>query len=346
MDKRSLYDLTFVQLSEWIASIGEPKYRTQQIFEWLYEKDASDVQAMTNLSAALRERIGREWTTLLPETIDVVSAEDGTEKLLLQLPGAEHKIESVLMPSDDRMTICVSSQVGCALDCKFCATATMGFKRNLTPSEIVGQVIIAKRRLAEKNRRLSNIVFMGMGEPLLNFDNLCAALSILTGKEAMGMSPSRITVSTAGVADRVLELFEKFPVNIAVSLNGSNEQMRTKLMPRVSKLHAIDELLAAAKKLGQNMRKPLTFEYVLMHGVSDTSEQAKELVRRVSGIRCKINLIPFNPFPGSEFKRPEPEQVMAFQKILWDSDVPAYIRWSQGLDVAAACGQLAVRAKK
>ncbi len=351
MPKPNLYDLTLEEITRRLAEYGEAAYRARQIFEWLYEKDVSDVGRMTNLSAAVRAKLAAEWSTEIPVVEKIVEAEDGTEKFLLRLAssdkktGEPHRIESVLMPADDRMTLCISSQVGCALDCIFCATATMGFKHNLAPSEIVGQVILAKRRLVEKGKRLSNIVFMGMGEPLLNFDSVCTALSNLTGKESMGMSPSRITVSTAGVADRLKELGERFAVNIAISLNAPNPKLREDIMPRVAGKHDLDSLLVAAKEIGKTRRKPVTFEYVLLAGVTDGAAEAKELIRLISSIRCKVNLIPFNPFPGSKFKRPDPQQVLAFQKILWDSGVQAYIRWSQGLDVNAACGQLAVGGK-
>ena len=342
MTPKNLYDFTLDELNAILAARGEPAYRGRQIFEWLYQKDVPDVGRMTNLPAALRENLSTEFFCALPEVEKIAGGNDETEKMLLRLAPTAQKIESVLMPSDDRMTLCVSSQVGCALDCAFCATATMGFKRNLAPSEIVGQVILAKRRLAEREKRLSNIVFMGMGEPLLNFDNLCTALSNLTNPEAMGMSPSRITVSTAGVVLRLTELAERFAVNIAISLNAPSADLRKDLMPRVANRHDLKDLLEAAKVVGRTRRKPVTFEYVLLSGVTDRPEQARELIRLVSDIRCKINLIPFNPFPSSSFKRPDQQDVLNFQKILWDSDIPAFIRWSQGLDVNAACGQLAV----
>lgn len=352
MAKINLYDLSLAKLTELMKDQGEPAYRAKQIFEWLYQKDGPELKRMSNLPATLRRKLEEIFTTTLPRLEEIVAGSDGTEKLLIQLAVDEKKqgsprlkIESVLMPYEDRVTLCISSQVGCALDCTFCATATMGFKRNLSPSEILGQVIISKRRLAERDRRLSNIVFMGMGEPLLNFDNLCIALENLTSKSAFAMSPSRITVSTAGVASRLSELAERFPVNIAISLNAPVADLRRKIMPSVAKRHALDELLKAAKTVGQSRRKPVTFEYVLLAAVTDKVEQARELVKLLKGIHCKINLIPFNPFPGSKFKRPEPQEVIRFQKILWDADIPAYIRWSQGLDVNAACGQLAVSSK-
>lgn len=348
MTKPNLYDWTMDDLSRRMADAGEPSYRARQIFEWLYQKDVTDISRMTNLSKALRDKLAEECTTDLPAVESFVSAADGTEKLLIRIASSDRKtggplrIESVLMPSLDRMTLCVSSQAGCALDCTFCATATMGFKQNLTPAEITGQVIHAKRRLAEQGKRLSNIVFMGMGEPLLNFENVCVALANLTSPEAMGMSPSRITVSTAGVVSRLPELAARFNVNIAISLNAPSAALRNEIMPRAAGLHDLESLLNAAREISRSRRKPVTFEYVLLSGVTDTPAQAKDLVRLLSDIRCKINLIPFNPFPGSPFKRPDPQDVLAFQKVLWDSNLQAYIRWSQGLDVNAACGQLAV----
>lgn len=352
MNRPNLYDLTIGDLTRKMSEFGEPAYRARQIFEWLYEKDVSDLDRMTNLSKSLRDKLSADWVADLPVVERIAEGSDGTEKCLIRLSsldkktGEPQRIESVLMPAYDRMTLCLSSQVGCALDCAFCATATMGFRRNLAPSEIVGQVILARRRLAEKGKRLSNMVFMGMGEPLLNFDNLCIALANITGKEGLGMSPSRITVSTSGVADRLTDLADRFAVNIAISLNAPTEPLRRQIMPRVAAKYDLDGLLKAAKEIGKTHRKPVTFEYVLLHGVTDLPAQAKELVRLVSGIRCKINLIPFNPFPGSDFQRPDPQQVLSFQKVLWESDMPAFIRWSQGLDVNAACGQLAVASEK
>ncbi len=368
MSGLSLYDLPLDDLIDRLARMGEPAYRARQIFEWLYQKDTGDPDRMTNLSIILRRRLAESFSARMPELEKIVSAGDGTEKCLLRLEpadprksGVPQRIECVIMLSaSGRQTLCISSQVGCALDCSFCATATMGFARNLHPSEIVGQVILARRRLAERGglqdipvaagtrpsvavgQRLSNIVFMGMGEPLLNFDNLCIAISNITRKEALGISPSRLTVSTAGVADRLAELAARFAVNIAISLNTPDETLRRRIMPRIARRHDLAALLSAAREIGKTRRKPVTFEYVLLAGVTDTPGQARSLVRLLSDIRCKVNLIPFNPFPASEFKRPEVEQVLAFQKILWDSQIPAYIRWSQGLDVNAACGQLAV----
>ena len=350
MSKPNIYDVTMEELSGRMAEYAEPAYRAKQVFEWIYAKRVSDPGRMSNLPEALRRRIAEEWEVGFPAVERQVTAEDGTEKFLLRLAtvdkktGEPHRIESVLMPADERMTLCVSSQAGCALDCRFCATAAMGFKRNLAPSEILGQAILALLRLEERGKRLSNIVYMGMGEPLLNFDNVCVALANLTSPEALGISPARITVSTAGVAPRLTELAERFAVNIAISLNAPSAKLRLGLMPRVAERHDLAALLEAAREVGKTRRKPVTFEYVLLAGVTDQTAQAKELVRLLSGIRCKVNLIPFNPFPGSDFKRPDPQQVLAFQKVLWDSELQAYIRWSQGLDVSAACGQLAVTA--
>ncbi len=349
MKKDNLYNLTPDNLTAAMKIAGEHAYRARQISEWLYQKDVSDVGLMSNLPAALREKLLAGWSTDLPKAEEVKTGADGTEKWVLRLAtndrktGKPHRIECVLMPSVDRYTLCVSSQVGCSLDCTFCATATMGFRRNLDPSEILGQVIHARKLLAEKRSRLSNIVFMGMGEPLLNFDNLCTALTNLTAKEAFGMSPTRITVSTSGVVTGLKELAERFQVGIAISLNAPTGALREEIMPKVACKYDLDSLLKAAKIVGQTRRKPVTFEYVLLAGVTDRTDQAKDLVKLLSGIRSKVNLIPFNPFQGSKFRRPEPQNVLKFQKVLWDASIPAYIRWSHGLDVSAACGQLAAR---
>lgn len=348
MDKNkdnNLYNWTLTTLIQKLAECGEPSYRGKQIFEWVYVRDVADFTEMTNLPNKLRDNLSGEWEIRIPEVQRVISSPDGTEKMLLKSSDSSTEdpvhVESVLMPSQDRMTLCVSSQSGCLFDCKFCATATVGFRRNLTAAEIMGQIILSKRRMAERNIRLQNIMFMGMGEPLMNFDALCTVIANLTDKNAMGLSPSRITVSTSGVADRMTELSNRFPVNIAVSLAGTDDAFRKEIMPRASRVSSISEILESAKTIGRDSRKPITFEYVLIRGVTDLPNMAKTLIHLLSSIRCKVNLIPYNPFPKSKFQRPETQEVLNFQKILWDGGMHAYVRWSHGLDVNAACGQLA-----
>jgi 23S rRNA (adenine2503-C2)-methyltransferase len=293
---------------------------------------------MSDLPSAVRAALAHDFIipTLRPET--VARAADGTRKLLFRFPGGE-PFESVLIPDPPRLTLCVSSQAGCGMGCMFCATARLGLRRNLSPAQIVGQVLAAGEQLAG-GERITNIVFMGMGEPLANYAALVESLAILTAEWGLGFSSRRITVSTVGLVPQLRRLVRETPVNVAVSLTATTNALRDRLMP-VNRRYPIERLLEACRTLPIGQRRRITFEYVLLAGVNDGEEDAARLARLLHGIRAKVNLIPFNPFPQSEFRRPSPPAVCRFQERLLAANVSATVRVSRGQDILAACGQLA-----
>lgn len=325
-------------MRKWVAGQGIPAYRSEQILRWVYQHGAASFEAMTNLPPALRSSLGRAFVlTALAEPL-VARSEDGTRKLLFSLPGGG-AIESVLIPDRPRLTICISSQAGCAMGCAFCATARLGLQRNLSAAEIVGQILAARRYLDE-SERITNIVFMGMGEPLANYDALLEAIDILRSDWGLGFSPRRMTVSTVGLLPQLERLARDVPVNIAVSLSATTDERRDSLMP-VNRRYPLAQLFETCRALPIAQRRRITFEYVLLHGVNDHADDAARLIRYLHGIRSKVNLIPFNPFEGSGFVRPSDREVRAFQERLLAAGISATLRASRGRDIQAACGQLA-----
>jgi 23S rRNA (adenine2503-C2)-methyltransferase len=321
-----------------VGGLGWPAYRSGQILRWLYQRRARSINDMTDLSRAARTKLSdRAMIARTPHCLVFRSADD-TRKLVLKLEdGLE--VEAVLIPDEGRLTLCLSTQVGCTLDCGFCLTGTMGLLRNLKSHEIIEQVLAAQEQL-EEGERLSNMVFMGMGEPLANLNALSGAVRRLTNRQwGLGWSPRRITVSTAGLASRMNEV-APLGVNLAVSLNATTEEQRARLMPAVNAIVPLKTLLAACRRYPLPAHRRLTFEYVLLAGVNDREADAVRLVKLVNGIRCKVNLIPFNPFPGSAFRRPTDHDVLAFQSIVRDAGLDVFIRKSRGRDVLGACGQL------
>jgi len=333
-----LKSMTREQLTAWVReSLGEPRFRGDQIFRWLHEKRARDLGAMTDLSKALRAKLEDRARIGGLALEDVKLAADGTKKLLFRTAQGD-RIESVLIPMEDRLTQCVSSQVGCKIGCKFCLTARMPMRRNLSTAEIVDQVLWAQEVLGEE-QRVTNIVYMGMGEPLDNYDNVVASLRILMDELGANFSSRRITVSTSGVVPKIARLGEDVPVNLAVSLNASHNAQRTGVIP-INKVWDIDALIAALRAFPLPPRRRITVEYVLLAGTNDTPEDARRLVRLLAGLRCKVNLIPFNPWPGAPYARPSETAVEAFGAILRDAQYTVTIRYSKGEDIGAACGQL------
>jgi 23S rRNA (adenine2503-C2)-methyltransferase len=321
-----------------VAEQGIPAFRSEQILRWVYQRGADSFEAMTNLPPALRSSLRRGFTlTTLPDPL-VARSEDGTRKLLFALPGGG-AIESVVIPDPPRLTICISSQAGCAMGCAFCATARLGLQRNLTAAEIVAQILAARRQL-EESERITNVVFMGMGEPLANYDALLEAIEILRADWGQGLSPRRMTVSTVGLLPQLERLVREAPVNIAVSLSATTDERRDALMP-VNRRYRLEALFATCRSLPIAQRRRITFEYVLLAGVNDGADDAARLVRHLHGIRSKVNLIPFNPFEGSGFTRPTDAAIRAFQDRLLAAGVSATVRVSRGRDIQAACGQLA-----
>jgi 23S rRNA (adenine2503-C2)-methyltransferase len=334
----NLLSLAEPQMTTLVRGFGWPSYRTGQILRWLYQRRAHTIAQMTDLSQKDREKLAEVATIRRTQDCTILESTDGTRKLLLTLDDGL-RIETVLIPDEDRLTLCVSTQVGCMLDCGFCLTGTMGLKRNLKAHEIVDQVLTAQDQLTG-TVRLTNLVFMGMGEPLANIDALSTAIHCLTNKSwGLGWSPRRITVSTAGLAARLKDV-AMLRVNLAISLNGTTEEQRRRLMPAVSQIASLKTLMAACRRYPLAPTRRLTFEYVLLAGVNDRDEDAHRLVKLLKGLRCKVNLIPFNEFPGSPFCRPTDHSVLAFQTILTHGGIDAFIRRSRGRDVLGACGQL------
>ena len=328
-----------------LAALGERPFRERQILSWVYGRDVLDPADMSDLPLGLRTALGGVLAPLDMRIGHVSRSADGTRKLLVELSGG-HRVESVLIPDGDRLTLCISTQVGCAMGCTFCATATLGLKRHLGVEEIVGQVVLARREVAADPLgagHLTNLVFMGMGEPLHNIEALLPALEILTQQWGLVISPRRITVSTVGVVPQMKRLLEETHVRLAVSLGATTEEERRAIMP-VTRRWSLAELLETCRTLPIKRRDRITFEYTLLAGHNDSDEAARRLVRLLGGIRAKVNLIFWNPFPGAEHQRTSRERIQRFQQILLDHGVNATIRESRGPDIQAACGQLAAAA--
>ncbi len=340
----SILDLSRAELEAWCEAHEAPAYRASQIATWLYRHAARDFAAMKNLPAALRAALATELQVGLPEVAVVSRSCDGTRKLLLRLADGA-TIESVLIPDEERLTLCVSTQVGCAMGCAFCATATLGLDRHLRRGEIVGQLLVARALVADERGehggpdRITNLVFMGMGEPLHNYAATVGAIETLTAEWGVGFSHRRITVSTVGLLPEMQRLLADTHVNLAVSLTAIDQDVRRKIMP-VSRKYPVEDLLATCRALPLPRRKRITFEYVMLAGLNDAPAQARALARALAGIRCKVNLIPFNPFPGATLARSDDVTVARFQDALRNAGVHATVRESRGPDIAAACGQL------
>ena len=352
---RDLRSFNPAELAQRVKAAGQPSYRSEQIFRWLHGQGVDSWDAMTNVPPALRQALSQDTeAAMAPLTLaDEQVAADGTRKMRF-LTEDGRSIESVLIPEEhdlepregndagrDKLTLCVSSQVGCALDCGFCATATLGFGRNLTAGEIVQQVYIAAARAG---RRPTNLVFMGMGEPMHNFEQVVKAFSLLIHPWGAAMSPRRITVSTAGLVPKIAELGQLSPApNLAISLNATTDEVRDRIMP-INRKWPIATLLEAARAFPLAHGKKVTFEYVLLAGVNDSDADAERLPRLLAGIPCMVNLIPWNPFNGPQFHRPGAERIRTFQEVLRRRGMQSFIRTPRGDDIDAACGQLAARA--
>jgi 23S rRNA (adenine2503-C2)-methyltransferase len=337
---RDLTGLLQDEVEALMVELGQARYRGRQLFQWVQARRATDVDAMTTLSRDLRAALANRVTVSRPEVAREQRATDGTRKFLFRLHDGE-EIESVLIPDQDRLTACISTQVGCPLACRFCLTGLMGMRRNLTAAEIVGEMLALQDSLAA-GERISNIVLMGMGEPLLNFHEVERALRILCDEHGANFSPRRITLSTAGHVPGIHKLAASdLGVNLAVSLTATTDEVRDPLMP-INKRWPIAELLKACRAYPLPRRRRLTVEYVMLDGVNDTAEDARRLARLLRGVRCKINLIPFNATPDLP-DRPSPrERIETFQQILCDAHLTATIRESRGRDISAACGMLRV----
>jgi 23S rRNA (adenine2503-C2)-methyltransferase len=337
-EKKNLLALSFDELETWVTTLGWKRYRARQLLAWLYQRHAGHFEEMTDLSKSDRTLLAEKASIHHLEIVTRQRSVDGTEKFLLGLADG-NRIESVLIPDDNRLTLCISSQAGCTLDCGFCLTAQEKLKRNLKADEIVGQILTVQQTLPEESR-ITNIVMMGMGEPLANLTQVVEALKRMISPVGLGFSPRRVTVSTAGMVPQILKLWEEVPVNLSISLNATTNEVRDRIMPKVNRLYPIEELLKVCKAFPLPSRRRITFEYVLLAGVNDTPEDATRLIGLSHGIRCKINLIPFNEFPGSPYRRPADQDILRFQDTLHHAGLTATIRKSKGRDILAACGQL------
>jgi 23S rRNA (adenine2503-C2)-methyltransferase len=336
--KTDLRNLTFLELQDWIAAIGLEPYRAEQVSRWIFQPDILAFDQMTNLSKKWRGLFQEQAYLSRLNIIKVENSSDGTKKFLLELEDGE-RIESVLIPERDHYTLCISSQVGCAQKCRFCFTGRIGLKRNLKASEIINQILTAQRALTETDPLLTNIVLMGMGEPLDNFENTIRALKTLLSPQGMQFSHRHVTLSTAGLVPEMKALGNLLPVNLAVSLNAAEDATRNRLMP-VNRKYPLETLIEACKVFPLPHKKRITFEYILIRGINDSPQAARDLAKLLKGVKAKINLIPFNAHPGSGFQPPEEEAILRFQDLLIQRQYTVMIRRSKGTDISAACGQL------
>lgn len=342
--KINLLGLTRQKMIDFFAEMGEKPFRAKQVMQWIHQFGVHEFDEMTNISKVLRERLKQIAIIQGPEIILQNISADGTRKWVMKMPGGS-SIETVLIPEGDRGTLCISSQIGCALDCSFCSTGKQGFNRNLSTEEIVGQIwnaIASFENLDRtKDRPVTNVVFMGMGEPLLNFDNVMDAISIMMDDFAYSISKKRLTISTAGVVPAMDRMAEFTDASIAISLHAPNDELRNELVP-VNKKYPIKVLLASLKNYLNQLsdKRKATIEYTLMAGVNDRKIHAEQLIELLKDIPCKINLIPFNPFPGSGYKKPSNTEVRCFQDWLIAGGYITTVRTTRGDDIDAACGQL------
>ena len=344
-ERVNLLGLSRAQLEEFFLEHGEKRFRAQQVMKWMHHQGVTDFAEMTNLGKALREKLSAIAEVRPPEVESQHGSADGTRKWLIRVSGGS-LVETVLIPDGNRATLCVSSQVGCSLDCSFCSTGKQGFQRDLTAAEIIGQIWRAidsyEAFQSGKGRVVTNVVMMGMGEPLLNFDNVVAAMDLMMDDLAYGISKRRVTLSTSGVVPALDRLAEVSEASLAISLHAPNDELRSQLVP-INKRYPIAQLLDSSRRYidaQKDSKRVVTVEYTLMAGVNDQREHARELAELLQGFPCKINLIPFNPFPNSGYERPSGNAVSRFWQVLVDAGYVVTVRTTRGDDIDAACGQL------
>lgn len=342
--RKILVGLSFEEIQSEISAFEESSFRAKQLWQWIYNRGALEFAEMTSLSKSFREKLGERFAVGRPEVVEDLTSKDGTRKWLLRFADG-NEVETVFIPDNDRGTLCVSSQVGCTLTCKFCHTGTQPLVRNLSPLEIVGQLMLARDALGEwpsssSNRSITNIVLMGMGEPLYNYDNIAKAMKIVMDGEGMSISRRKITLSTSGVVPQIWKCGEELNVNLAISLHATDDETRSKIMP-INNKYPIAELLDACRNYpGLSNARRITFEYVMLRDVNDSLGNAQKLVKLLKNIPAKINLIPFNPWPGSFFECSSGNQIKRFAQILNNAGFSAPVRATRGEDILAACGQL------
>ncbi len=344
VEKRPITDFTLEKLTAAFREMGKESFRAKQVFQWVYQKNVTSFAEMTNLSKPMRAYLEENFSIPQPPLVTTqTSEEDGAQKFLFRMSD-EKTVETVLIPGSERLTQCVSSQVGCAMACRFCNTGDMGLMRNLKTHEIVDQVLQAARVVDHDHKgvfgsRLSNIVFMGMGEPFHNFEAMVDAVNILTCDYGLGLGGRKITVSTSGLVDKIEEFGLRTNANLAISLNATTDEMRSDIMP-INKKWNLASLMKACRTYPMSPRRRITFEYVLLGGLNDTIDDAKRMIQLLRGVAAKVNLIPYNPHPASPYKRPKLETVYKMQRYLLDRGMNCTVRISKGKDILAACGQL------
>ncbi|MDO5768936.1 MAG: 23S rRNA (adenine(2503)-C(2))-methyltransferase RlmN [Psychrobacter sp.] len=351
--KINLLGMSQTELADYFKTIGEKPFRASQVMKWIYQHGVTDFALMTNLSKSLRDKLLEKACVVAPEVVHKEYSDDGTRKWVFKVAGGS-LVETVLIPADDskvdgRKTLCISSQVGCALDCSFCSTGKQGFERDLSASEIIGQLWVANASYMEGvdsqdwHNNVTNVVMMGMGEPLLNYEPVVASMSLMLSDHAYGLSKRRVTLSTSGVVPKMYDLYKDIDVALAISLHAPNDKLRNELVP-INKKYPLEQLMAAARAYvydnNPRHKKHVTIEYVMLAGVNDSDEQAHELVQLLGDLPCKINLIPFNPFPHAPYGRSSNNRIHAFSNILNNAGFVCTIRQTRGDDIDAACGQL------
>ena len=343
----NLFNLDQAAMRDFFTGMEEKPFRATQVMKWVYHQGVTDFEAMTDLSKSLRDHLADNTDSPLPPIISEKVSTDGTRKWLLQVD-AENAIETVFIPETSRGTLCISSQAGCALNCTFCSTGKQGFNRNLSVAEIIGQVWLANKQLgyfASRRRIISNVVLMGMGEPLLNFDNVVKAVELITDDLGFGLANKRVTLSTAGIVPGIIKLSECSRISLAVSLHAANDSLRDELVP-INRTYPIRKLLSACRRYSEATGgEPITFEYVLLKSINDSLDDARELAKLLKGFPAKVNLLIFNPFPGTDYSRSSMETTDLFRDILVNSGIITITRKTRGDDIDAACGQLVGRVK-
>jgi len=342
----NIFGKTLSELESFFEALGEKKFRAVQVFQWMYKRGVTNFDDMSDLSKSLRDKLHASAVIITDTVIKIQTSgekeNDVTRKILFQLADGE-KVEAVYIPDEGRKTVCISSQVGCAVACQFCATGWMGFRRNLSVGEIIGQLMYIRREI---DPEISNIVFMGMGEPFLNYENVMNAAGIIISEHGPGLAPKRITISTSGIIPKIYEFADAdLPYNLAISVNATTDEVRQKVMP-ITKKYPLKDLLESIQYLNARRKNPATLEYVLLAGVNDSDDDAKRLRTMAKQLgKCKVNVIPYNPIEGPDLKRPSPEHIARFMKLVSGISSPLTLRRSRGRDIAAACGQLAIKEK-
>ncbi len=342
--EQNLLGMSQQDLEQFFSVIDEKSFRATQLMKWMHQQGVADYEQMTNLSKSLRDWLHKNATIQLPEMLNEEISTDGTRKWLLKVDD-KNAVETVFIPENDRATLCVSSQAGCALDCTFCATARQGFAGNLTAAQIISQLWFAEHRLRtqfNKRRVIGNVVFMGMGEPLANFDNVVTAIRIMMDDNAYGLGKRKVTVSTSGIVPKIDKLRDELDVSLAVSLHAPNDEIRNQLVP-LNRRYPIAELMQACRRFieDKNRKHTITFEYVMLDKINDSPQNAKQLAKLIKDVPSKVNLIPFNAFPNSGFERSSDQVIEEFREILQAAGITTITRRPRGEDIAAACGQLA-----